>query len=103
MYLNVEILDDRHICVIDPVNYEVTLTRAAVVWCFRRHKNIFWGCIVGDLLNTEMVLTYTSLYNHMVGHPRCVFINYIWLSITRRSRHGDEKSKKLIIQYTIIR
>ena len=43
MYLKVENLDDRHICVIDALNYEVTLTRAAVLWCFRRHKNIFVG------------------------------------------------------------
>jgi len=63
MYLKVEILDDRHICVIDPVNYKVTLTRAAVVWCFRRHKNILVGCIVGASLNAEMVLSDASLYN----------------------------------------
>ena len=24
-------------------------------------------------------------FDHMVGHPRCVFINYIWLSIVEHN------------------
>ena len=25
--------------------------------------------------------TVLDVHNHMVGHPRCVFINYIWLKL----------------------
>ena len=25
------------------------------------------------------------VFDHMVGHPRCVFINYIWLSIVEHN------------------